>query len=65
MLISFIQSMACFAICFGFALGSNMIAICSNKTVYVRVTIFALGGPVGVLIVSMLPGSCQQLESDY
>ena len=42
--------MACFAICFGFALGSNMIAICSNTTVYVGVTIFALGGPVGVLV---------------
>ena len=42
-----------------------MIAICSNTTVYVRVTIFALDGPVGVMIVSMLPGSCQQLESDY
>ena len=45
--------------------GANMIAICSNTTVYVRVTIFALDGPVGVLIASMLPGSCQQLESDY
>ena len=27
--------------------GSNMIAICSNMTVYVGVTIFALCGPVG------------------
>ena len=36
----------------GFALGSNMIAFCSNTTVYVGVTIFALCGPVGVLVGS-------------
>ena len=30
------------------SLGSNMIAICSNTTVYVWVTIFALCGHVGV-----------------
>ena len=42
--------MACFAICFGFALGSNMIANCSNTTVFVGVTIFALRGPVGVVV---------------
>ena len=33
----------------GFALGSNMVAICSNTTVYVAVTVFALCGPVAVL----------------
>ena len=42
-----------------------MIAICSNTSVYVGVTIFALCGHFGVLIVSRLPGSCQPLESDY
>ena len=50
---------------FGVALGSNKLAICSNTTVYVRVKIFALGGPVGELIVSRPPGSCQPLESDF
>ena len=44
------------AVCAGFALGSNMIANCSNTTVYVGVTIFALCGPDGVLI-----GSCHQV----
>ena len=34
----------------GFALGSNTTANCSNTTVYVCVTIFALCGPVGVLV---------------
>ena len=34
----------------GAALGSNMIAICSSTTVNVGVTIFALCGPVGVLV---------------
>ena len=49
----------------GFALCSNMTAICSNSSVYVGFTIFALCGHVVVLIVSRLPGSCQPLESDY
>ena len=43
----------------GFALGSNMIAICSNTTVYVGVTIFAL-----CWSALRLPGSCQPLESE-
>ena len=34
----------------GFALGSNKIANCSNTTVYVGVTMFALMLPVGVLV---------------
>ena len=34
----------------GFVLGSNMIAVCSNTSVYVGVTIFALVLPVGVLV---------------
>ena len=34
----------------GFALGSTMIATCSNTTVYVGVIIFALCGPVGVSV---------------
>ena len=34
----------------GFALESNMIATCSNTTVYVGVIIFALCGPVGVSV---------------
>ena len=34
----------------GFVLGSNMIAICSNTSVYVCVTIFALVLLVGVLV---------------
>ena len=36
----------------GFALGSNMIASCSNTTVYVGVTIFALCSPVGMMVGS-------------
>ena len=38
--------------------------ICSNTTVNVGVSIFALCGPVGVLIFSKQTGSCQPLESD-
>ena len=48
----------------GFALCSNMTAICSNTSVHVGFTIFALCGHAGVLIVSSLPGSCQPLESE-
>ena len=36
----------------GFALGSNMVASCSNTTVYVGVTIFALCSPVGMMVGS-------------
>ena len=49
----------------GFALGSNLVANCSNESVHVGVTIFALCGPVGVLIGFKPPGSCQPLESDF
>ena len=42
-----------------FVMESNILAYCSNTTAYVGVSIFALCGHVGVLIVLRLP-----VESD-